>query len=220
METRHVDIAEVIVMGLAFDPKNEERVASMDFNELLASVGRLFDLLEERETSYVLVGGIAMLAYVEGRNTQDIDLILAREDLESLPELRVEDDNQEFARAWLGELQVNILFTSNELFKLVAEQYSTTRSMAGREVCCASQEGLLLLKLFALPSLYRQGQFDKVRIYEGDIASLLARRETPAADLLDQLRPSLSASDFREVEKIVEEIVEKAVRDKSRFKEE
>ncbi len=87
-------IAETVVYGVAFDLKNNERVTQMDLNELFSSVGKLFDLLEERKVDYVLIGGIAMLAYVEGRNTQDIDLILSRADLERLPELRIEESKQ------------------------------------------------------------------------------------------------------------------------------
>ena len=34
-------------------------------------------------------------------------------------------------------------------------------------------EGLLLLKLFALPSLYRQGKIDRVELYEHDVAMLM-----------------------------------------------
>ena len=83
-----VNIGEVIVHGIVFDPKNGERLRTMDLNKLLESIPRLFDLLEERQIEYVLVGGIAMLVYVEGRNTQDIDLIVARKDLEKLPEIR------------------------------------------------------------------------------------------------------------------------------------
>lgn len=39
-------------------------------------VVELFTLLQERETPYLLVGGIAMLRYIEGRNTEDIDLLI------------------------------------------------------------------------------------------------------------------------------------------------
>ena len=93
-----VHIGEVIVNAIVFDPKNGERLRTMDLNNLLQSVQRLFDLLEEREVPYVLVGGIAMLVYVEGRNTQDIDLIVPRDALENLPEIVIEDDNPDFAR--------------------------------------------------------------------------------------------------------------------------
>ncbi|HJQ78414.1 MAG TPA: hypothetical protein VJ828_00590 [Lacipirellulaceae bacterium] len=62
-----VDIGEVIVHGVLFDPKNVEVWRNMDIAQnIYRSVPRLFELLEERGVDYVLVGGIAMLAYVEG----------------------------------------------------------------------------------------------------------------------------------------------------------
>jgi len=74
-----VNVGEVIVHGVVFDPKNGDRVRAMDLNEIFDSVPKLFDLfdlfdlLDQRDIDYVLVGGIAMLAYVDGRNTQDIN---------------------------------------------------------------------------------------------------------------------------------------------------
>lgn len=63
-----VHIGEVIVHGVLFDPKNTEAWRNMDVVEnIYRSVPRLFDLLDERGAEYVLVGGIAMLAYIEGR---------------------------------------------------------------------------------------------------------------------------------------------------------
>ncbi len=219
MDTRTVNIGQTIVHGVAFDPKNNDRVKQMDFNELVASVGHLFDLLEEREVPYVLVGGIAMLAYVEGRNTQDIDLILASSDLASLPEIALEDRNKEFARGRIGELQVDMLFTENNLFKLVAQQYATRLQFAEREIPCATQRGLILLKLFALPSLYRQGQFEKVEIYEHDVASLLRASKPETAPLLDALRPWLAASDLEEVKAIVADIEQRLAKSRDRFRD-
>ena len=57
---------------------------------LIETVSRFFSLLRERQIDYVLVGGIALLQYVEGRNTEDIDLIMAVSALERLPELHLE----------------------------------------------------------------------------------------------------------------------------------
>ena len=54
---------------------------SDDFFEIVET---LFDTLTDREINYLLVGGVALLSYVEGRNTQDIALILSRTDLEEL----------------------------------------------------------------------------------------------------------------------------------------
>ncbi len=59
----------------------------------------LFRLLSERQVPYLLVGGIAMLAYVEGRNTRDVDLLLSVEALQQIPELEILEKNDFFAHA-------------------------------------------------------------------------------------------------------------------------
>ncbi|MGD9637316.1 MAG: hypothetical protein AB7G28_18440 [Pirellulales bacterium] len=99
MTDQLVDIGQVIVHGVMFDPKNSQAWRKVDFAQnILQSVPKLFDVLEERGIDYVLVGGITMLAYVDGRNTQDISWIVVQADLDTLPELRIEDRNQDFAR--------------------------------------------------------------------------------------------------------------------------
>ena len=213
-----ISIAETIACGVAFDPQNSRRVKQMDLNELFASVGHLFDLLEQRKVDYVLTGGIALLSYVEGRNTQDVDLILSRKVIDLLPELTIEDENQEFLRARLGELQVDVLLTTNKLFARVAASFSTKRTFADRKVNCVTPEGLLLLKLFALPSLYRQGQFDKVRIYEGDIEALAAGQNLRIVPLVDSLGDVLLESDLQELSQLAVEMETRIVRAKSRFR--
>jgi len=212
-----VSIAATIVHGVAFDPKNSERVARMDLNELFASVGRLFDLLEERGIDYVLAGGVAMLSYVEGRNTQDVDLVLAEADLPRLPEPRVEYRSERFAKCWLGDLRVHLLFAEHEPFATVARTCVTGRRFADRMVPCATEEGLLLMKLHALPSLYRQAQFKKVRIYEGDVADLL-ELPTPLSDRVwAKLGETMLDSDLAELRKIVADIQQKLADSKGRF---
>ena len=49
----------------------------------------LFQLLAERRVDYVLVGGLAMLTYVKGRNTKDVDLLMSVAALGKLPELKI-----------------------------------------------------------------------------------------------------------------------------------
>src|SRR4029077_20487221 len=127
----------------------------------------------ERRIDYLLVGGIAMLQDVEGRNTGDNDLIMAVSSLEKLPEVRVASRDDDFARGDYEGLQVDLLLTRNPLFEEVRQRHATTRPFVEREIPCATVEGLLLLKLYALPSLYRQGNFARVGLYENDIATLL-----------------------------------------------
>lgn len=51
------------------NPSQRQNILPSDRN-----VVELFALLGERRIPYLLVGGIAMLRYIEGRNTEDIDL--------------------------------------------------------------------------------------------------------------------------------------------------
>ena len=219
MMTNQVSIREVIAHGIVFDPKNSEALRTIDFQDLLRSVPRLFELLDQRDVEYVLVGGIAMLVYVEGRNTQDIDLILSADSLDRLPEISVEERKGEFARGRLGELQVELLLTDNALFDKVRREHTVRRQFAEREIPCATVEGLLLLKLFALPSLYRQGRFDRVELYERD-AAMLIREFQPALDpIFRELGRHLLETDVTEIRNIVREIEERLERTQKRFRD-
>lgn len=178
----------------------------MKADTLPAQVQQLFNLLDERKVDYVLVGGVALLTYVEGRNTQDIDLIIALPALAKLPEIVVEKQDMYFARGKFCELQIDILLTKNPLFDKVRRQYSTTKQFLERKIRCATVGGLLLLKLYALPSLYRQGGFERVGIYENDIATLMHAYQPPLPPLFAELTKHLSKTDMAEVRMIVAEI--------------
>ncbi len=198
-------IGGVLRNAVAFNFKNSPEVI-MKADTLLDQVQQLFNLLDERKVDYVLVGGVALLTYVEGRNTQDIDLIIAIPDLAKLPEVVVEKQDMYFAHGKLGELQIDLLLTNNPLFDKVRRQYSTTNQFLERKIRCATVGGLLLLKLYALPSLYRQGGFERVGIYENDIATLMHAYQPPLPPLFAELTKHLSETDMAEVRKIVAEI--------------
>jgi hypothetical protein len=198
-------IGEIVRNGVVFDMKNWNRnVASED--SLPQVVDRLFDLLDQRQISYLLVGGVSLLSYVDGRNTQDVDFILARQSLSELPELVVAEEDQNFARAAFEQLQVDLLLTQNPLFKLVLQNYSTERPFGDRTIYCVTVEGLVLLKLYALPSLYRQGQFDKVSIYESDITLLMLRYPVDVDALATILKRYILATDWVKLEQIIDDI--------------
>ncbi len=220
MATNQVSIREVIAHGIVFDPKNSEALRTMDLHDLLRSVSRLFQLLDQRDIDYVLVGGIAMLVYVEGRNTQDIDIIVSADGLERLPEISIEDQKGEFARGRFGDLQVDLLFTENSLFDKVRREHTVPQQFAEREIPCATVEGLLLLKLFALPSLYRQGQFDRVELYERDVTMLVREFQPDLSPIFEELGKHLIETDLAEVRSIVHEIEDRLERTKRRFRDE
>ena len=175
-------------------------------DKLPGEVEKFFDLLELRKTDFVLVNGIALLTYVEGRNTQDIDLIMALPSLEKLPEIKIESQDMYFARGKYGELQIDILLTKNPLFAKVEKEYTTTQQFKDRKIRCATVEGLILLKLFALPSLYRQGSFERVGIYENDIATLMNAFNPNMDSLFNELSKYLNKDDMTEAQKIVSDI--------------
>ncbi len=218
MSDHLVDIGEVIVQGVLFDPKNTEAWRNMDLvQNIYRSVPKLFDLLEERGVDYVLVGGIAMLAYVEGRNTQDIDLIIQESDLAKLPEIRIEDRNKDFARGWFGELRVDFLFTKQKLFSLIRTKFATTKQFSERDVTCATVEGLLMMKLFALPDKYRRAQFDRVELYENDVRTLIRNFHPNMTPLVEELAEHMLPSDVEEIRKIVADIEDRIARQSQRF---
>ncbi len=178
----------------------------MNADSLLTQVEQLFNLLESRKADYVLVGGIALLTYVEGRNTQDIDLIMALPSLTKLPEIKIESQDIYFARGKFEELQIDILLTKNPLFATVEEKYTTTKQFMDRTFRCATVEGLILLKLFALPSLYRQGSFERVGIYENDIATLMNAFNPKMEPLFTELKKHLNETDMEEAHRITSDI--------------
>ena len=184
-------------------------------SDILETVARFFSLLRQRQIDYVLVGGIALLQYVEGRNTEDIDLIMAVSALEHLSEMQIETRDSDFARTRFDDLKVDVLLTSNPLFEQVKKNYTTSKLFVEQDIRCATVEGLLLLKLYALPSLYRQGNFTRVGLYENDIATLMYAHKPSLTPLLDELTHFLDNTDLRQVTQIVDEIQQRI----SRFEE-
>jgi hypothetical protein len=209
-----VYIGEVVRNAVLFKPGTPQE-GLMDSDVLIATVARFFSLLRERQIEYVLVGGIALLQYVEGRNTEDIDLIMAVSALEQLPELHIKTRDANFARGKFSDLKVDVLLTSNPLFDEVRKRCTVVQRFVEQDIPCATVEGLILLKLYALPSLYRQGNFTRVGLYENDVATLLHAHHPPIEPLLAELSSYLSENDMTQVNQIISEIQQRI----SRFEE-
>lgn len=175
-------------------------------SDILETVARFFSLLQERQIDYVLVGGIALLQYVGGRNTEDIDLIMAVSALEHLSELQLETRDTDFARTRFEDLKVDVLLTSNPLFDEVRKRYTTSKRFVEQDIPCATVEGLILLKLYLLPSLYRQGNFTRVGLYENDIATLMYAHKSSFSPVLEELKRFLNETDLSQVRQIADEI--------------
>ena len=200
-----VHIGNVIRNAIVFNGR-KSNTEVMHAEGLLEAVAQLFTLLHERQIDYLLVGGVAMLHYVQGRNTEDIDLIISVSSLQALPEIALTSEENNFARGTFATLQIAFLLTRNPFFAMVQRRYATIRPFRERDIPCATVEGLLLLKLYALPSLYRQGNFARVGLYENDIATLMHDYRPDLDPLFEELEPYLSASDIATLRDIVADI--------------
>lgn len=94
---------EIVRNAVRFNPKNWQGVP-METDQLLDAVGRLFNILDQRKIDYLLVGGIALLQYIEGRNTEDINLIIAASALNALPEIEITRQDEHFAQGQMESL--------------------------------------------------------------------------------------------------------------------
>ena len=202
---KEVHIGDTIRHAVAFNVRNW-RGGVMSTDTLLQSVAQLFALLSERQIAYALVGGIAMLNYVRGRNTEDIDLIMSLASLEKLPEIQIASQDEYFARGQLRDLKIDVLLTQNALFAEVQSKHTVLQHFLERNIPTATVEGLLLLKLYALPSLYRLGDFVKVGLYENDVAALIFHYRTPLEPILETLAPFVTADDLRGLRDILTDI--------------
>ena len=208
---RPIDIGNIIRNAVVFDFKNW-REGRMTSEPLLETVDRLFDLLEYRGIDYLLVGGVALLQYVEGRNTEDVDLIMAVSSLKRLPEIKIVGQEGFFVRGDFHGLQIDLLLSENPLFEKVRRRYASKQRFGERQIPSATVEGLLILKLYALPSLYRQGNYARVGLYENDIATLLQAYRPPIEPLFAEIAPHLSEKDLGSLRQIVAEIEQRIAR--------
>lgn len=199
--TRPDDLAAVVRDAAIGDPDG-----GMDEAALLAATRDFVTRLAAEGVPHVLVGGLATLQHVASRNTRDIDLIIAVEDLHRLPGFTLVERNEWFATGDCGPLRVDLLFTANPLFERIAREHSEERTFLDTRLRCATPEGIILLKLFALPSLYRQGQVDRAALYETDILLLLRHYPIEDAVLLGQLTSHMSSSDIRALAGVLSDI--------------
>lgn len=197
-------IYQIIKNDMGFNP---EISTHQDVGSALSS---LFQNLKEKKIDYVLVGGVALQAYIDGRNTQDIDIIINQDQLGLISwNPIIQDEN--FGRAEYHGIRVDFLFLSNPLFRHVFEheKEENVNLFGGIYIPTATPVGLLLLKLYALPSLYRNMQLERAALYEADIRMLLLlygeEKWTVALRTLVFLKDHLISSDITELARIIGE---------------
>ena len=171
----------------------------MDASNISLEAEELFGLLEARAVPYLLVGGLAMLTHVRGRNTDDVDLIIAVPDQQRLePEVVLVEPREKgspFAMGGYKQLRVDYLDARAPIFQRVLRRHGERRrflfgSGQGRELPVATAAGLMLLKLHALPHVTRQMDWERVNAYENDMLMLwMADEQLAPGKMLAELKP-------------------------------
>jgi hypothetical protein len=157
----------------------------MPMYDIRATVRALFADLHAVKVDYVLVGGVALL--------------LKKVDWQAT----IQD--KDFGKANYHGFQVDLLLTTNLLFAHVQRKERTTITFDGLEVPCATRAGLLLLKLYALPSLYRQGNLARAALYETGILMLRQGATVDEEQLIEILSKHLAPHDIDELRRILQE---------------
>ena len=179
---------------------------SLDDHGLTKATREFLTALASKGIPHLLVGAMAMLQHIDGRPTRDIDLIIALEDLARIPGFQLEEHNEGFATGSVRQVRVYLLFTANPFFAEVLSDHAEIRTLLGTPIQCATPQGIILLKLFAIPSLYRQGNIHRAAIYETDVLQLLLLQPIETESLLSQLQPHMPASDIYALRQILREI--------------
>jgi hypothetical protein len=120
--------------------------------------------------------------------------------------LLIGSENQDFAQADYEGVKIGSWLNQNKLFKLIQKSYTNPIQFGEHSVVTATPEGLMILKLYALPSLYRRGPFDRAALYETGILQLAFNYKLAFEPLLKVVKPHLIESDMEELGEIVGDI--------------
>lgn len=175
---------------------------------------KLIELLETKGIDYALVGGVAMMAIApKARATDDYDFIGQRSDFENLSELTKVSADKNFGRYRHNATIVDTLFVENPVFAHALNHYQADCVIAQKTIRSLSPSGIALLKLYALPSLYLQGQHIRVATYEQDLEVLfIVDPDIDEDQLLKFLGKHLVQSQILELKSTCEEIRRKLSR--------
>lgn len=120
-------------------------------------VVELFTLLCERQTPYLLVGGIAMLRYVEGRNTEDIHLLMSLPSLKQLPEISVEGTERVFHSGPLSQCAGGRVAHRQHPSRTHSNPSAPPTALRNWKCRRLRRRGWSCLSFYALPSLSPAG---------------------------------------------------------------
>lgn len=171
--THQLAICQSIYDANAFNIQNWKNGFPIDYDMLPELVTKFLNLLEEKQVDFAIVGGIAYLAYIQDRNTKDLDILLSVTELEKIiDDVEIINQDANFANAIFEGMRVDFLKTSNAIFEYVKEYETTNYDFEEGLYPIATITGLILMRFDAIIDLYQKGKFNKIIRYESDLQFL------------------------------------------------
>lgn len=199
-----LEISQTIYDANVFDVKNWKKGFRTNPDMLPDSVIKFLSLLGELNVDYCIVGGIAYLAYIQDRNTKDLDVLISVEELRKItPFVEVESEDANFANAVFEGLKIDFLKTSNALFRYVRENQTTNYEFVEGAFPIATVEGLVLMRFDAIIDLYQKGNFNKALRYESDLQFLTVNYEIDWENIFALAEEFFTKGQIREFRKMV-----------------
>lgn len=171
--THQLAIGQSIYDANAFNIRNWRDGFPIDYDMLPELVIKFLNLLEEKQVDFCIVGGIAYLAYIQDRNTKDLDILISVPELEKIIDyVEVTNKDVNFTNAVFEGMAVDFLKTSNAIFDYVKNHETTDYDYVEGKYPIATINGLVLMRFDAIIDLYQKGKFDKIERYEWDLSRL------------------------------------------------
>ncbi len=168
--THQLAICQSIYDANAFNIQNWRDGFPIDYDMLPDLVIKFLKLLKEKEVDFCIVGGIAYLAYIQDRNTKDLDILLSVKELEKIIDrVEVTNKDENFTNTVFEGMQIDFLKTSNSLFEYVKKHETTKYDFTEGLYPIATVDGLVLMRFDAIIDLYQKGKFEKIPRYELDL---------------------------------------------------
>jgi hypothetical protein len=186
---------------------------------MLQDTLELFRALRERKVDYVIVGELAMSAYLADRFTKNADLLMSVDLPKCVPEMQIQERTDFFCFGRFRGIQVVAYSTANPFFEAIRLQFVTTVNLGGMDVPTATVDGLIALNLYAIHLLTRQRDFYRNERYEKNIIALLARYETSFEPILGLVSSNLPPDNVKELEDTLEACGKYAARLRKRDQE-
>jgi hypothetical protein len=171
--THQLAICQSIYDANAFNIRNWRDGFPVDYDMLPELVLKFLKLLEEKQVDFCIVGGIAYLAYIQDRNTKDLDILISAAGLEKIIDyVEVTNKDVNFTNARFEGMAIDFLKTSNAVFAYVKEHETTVYDYVEGKYPIATVNGLILMHFDAIIDLYQKGNFTKIVFYERDLQVL------------------------------------------------